>query len=168
MEKSDIRYKTYVDILKRELLPAMGCTEPIAIAYCAARARALLGCIPDSVLIEASGNIIKNVKSVIVPNTNGAKGIEAAAAAGIIAGKEELKLEVLSQVTDEEKEKLLDHMLLNQLLDSLTDTERELIEMRYFQDKTQTEVAGVMGISQVQVSRLEKKILLRMREQLVC
>ena len=64
------------------------------------------GCIPDSVLIEASGNIIKNVKSVIVPNTNGAKGIEAAAAAGIIAGKEELKLEVLSQVTDEEKEKL--------------------------------------------------------------
>lgn len=106
MEKSDIRYKTYVDILKRELLPAMGCTEPIAIAYCAARARALLGCIPDSVLIEASGNIIKNVKSVIVPNTNGAKGIEVAAAAGIIAGKEELKLEVLSQVTDEEKEKL--------------------------------------------------------------
>lgn len=106
MEKSDIRYKTYVDILKRELLSAMGCTEPIAIAYCAARARALLGCIPDSVLIEASGNIIKNVKSVIVPNTNGAKGIEAAAAAGIIAGKEELKLEVLSQVTDEEKEKL--------------------------------------------------------------
>lgn len=106
MEKSDIRYKTYVGILKRELLPAMGCTEPIAIAYCAARARALLGCIPDSVLIEASGNIIKNVKSVIVPNTNGAKGIEAAAAAGIIAGKEELKLEVLSQVTDEEKEKL--------------------------------------------------------------
>ena len=106
MEKSNIRYKTYVDILKRELLPAMGCTEPIAIAYCAARARALLGCIPDSVLIEASGNIIKNVKSVIVPNTNGAKGIEAAAAAGIIAGKEELKLEVLSQVTDEEKEKL--------------------------------------------------------------
>ena len=106
MEKSDIRYKTYVDILKRELLPALGCTEPIAIAYCAARARALLGCIPDSVLIEASGNIIKNVKSVIVPNTNGAKGIEAAAAAGIIAGKEELKLEVLSQVTDEEKEKL--------------------------------------------------------------
>lgn len=110
MEKSDIRYKTYVDILKRELLPAMGCTEPIAIAYCAARARALLGCIPDSVLIEASGNIIKNVKSVIVPNTNGAKGIEAAAAAGIIAGKEELKLEVLSQVTDEEKEKLAAYM----------------------------------------------------------
>ena len=84
----------------------MGCTEPIAIAYCAARARGLLGCIPDSVLIEASGNIIKNVKSVIVPDTNGARGIEAAAAAGIIAGKEELKLEVLSQVTAQEKEQL--------------------------------------------------------------
>ena len=106
MEKSDIRYHTYVDILSRELLPAMGCTEPIAIAYCAARARGLLGCIPDSVLIEASGNIIKNVKSVIVPNTNEARGIEAAAAAGIIAGKEELKLEVLSQVTAQEKEQL--------------------------------------------------------------
>ena len=65
---------------------------------------------------------------------------------------------------DYEKEKLLNHMLLKDLLDSLTDRERELIQMRYFQDRTQVEIAGVMGISQVQVSRLEKKILLRMRE----
>lgn len=110
MEKHDIRYQTYVAILKRELLPAMGCTEPIAIAYCAAIARSLLNCLPDTVLVEASGNIIKNVKSVIVPNTNGAKGIEAAAAAGIVAGREDLKLEVLSQVTEKEKEALAHYL----------------------------------------------------------
>lgn len=96
--------KAYEEILKYELVPAMGCTEPIAIAYCAAKARALLGELPDSVLIEASGNIIKNVKSVIVPNTDGAKGIEAAAAVGIAAGREDLELEVLSQITDTQKE----------------------------------------------------------------
>lgn len=94
---------TYIRILQEELLPAMGCTEPIAVAYCAARARAVLGRIPDQVVIEASGNIIKNVKSVIVPNTGGLKGIPAAAAAGIVAGKEELVLEVISKVTEEEK-----------------------------------------------------------------
>ena len=66
--------------------------------------------------------------------------------------------------TDTEKEKLLDHMLLEQLFEVLTDREKELIRMRYYQDRTQTEIAGVLGISQVQVSRMEKKILLRMRE----
>lgn len=96
-------YKAYETILRRELVPAMGCTEPIALAYCAAKARAALGNLPDKVLIEASGNIIKNVKSVIVPNTGGAKGIEAAAAIGITAGREDLELEVLSEITEEQK-----------------------------------------------------------------
>ena len=82
MEKQDIRYRTYVRILKEELVPAMGCTEPIAISYCAAIARKTLGCLPERTLVEASGNIIKNVKSVVVPNTGGLRGIEAAAAAG--------------------------------------------------------------------------------------
>ena len=89
MEKNSPIYKDYVEILKRELVPAMGCTEPIAIAYCAAKARAVLGGLPDQVTVAASGNIIKNVKSVIVPNTGGRKGIEAAAAIGIVAGDEE-------------------------------------------------------------------------------
>ena len=71
MEKTDRRYEMYVNILKEELVPAMGCTEPIALAYCAAKARETLGCMPDRCLVEASGNIIKNVKSVIVPNTDG-------------------------------------------------------------------------------------------------
>ena len=69
MEKNSPIYNCYVEILKRELVPAMGCTEPIAIAYCAAKARAVLGCLPDKVTIAASGNIIKNVKSVISPAT---------------------------------------------------------------------------------------------------
>lgn len=106
MDRNSVCYKTYVEILKRELVPAMGCTEPIAIAYCAAKARSVLGTMPTEVLIEVSGNIIKNVKSVIVPNSGGRRGIEAAAAVGILAGKEDLELEVLSQVTEQEIEAL--------------------------------------------------------------
>ena len=93
-------YKNY-----EKIVPAMGCTEPIALAYCAAVARKELGVLPKKVTVEASGNIIKNVKSVIVPNTDGARGIEAAAAIGIVAGREDLALEVLSKVTEEQKEK---------------------------------------------------------------
>ncbi len=99
-------YDTYIQILEEELVPAMGCTEPIAISYCAARARAVLGKLPERVVVEASGNIIKNVKSVIVPNTEGLKGIPAAAAAGIVAGKEEKILEVIADVTKEQKEEI--------------------------------------------------------------
>ena len=102
--------ETYTQILKEELLAAMGCTEPIAVAYCAAKARAVLGCMPDRVLVEASGNIIKNVKSVIVPNTGGMKGIPAAAAAGIVAGCEDLILEVISKVTPKQREEIADYL----------------------------------------------------------
>ena len=82
------------------------CTEPIALAYAAAKAREILGSIPDKVVIEASGSIIKNVKSVIVPNTNHLKGIPAAATAGIIAGRAEKELEVIAQVTESEIEQM--------------------------------------------------------------
>lgn len=99
MLSSDPRYGNYLKILQEELVPATGCTEPIAIAYGAAKARELLGVLPESVLVEASGNIIKNVKSVVVPNTNSLKGIEAAAAAGIVAGQSDKILEVISEVT---------------------------------------------------------------------
>ena len=71
MEKSDPRYRSFVQILHEELIPAMGCTEPISLAYGAAKAREVLGREPERVLVEASGNIIKNVKSVVVPNTGG-------------------------------------------------------------------------------------------------
>ena len=97
-------YKGYLSILKEELLPAMGCTEPISLAYAAALARSVLGALPERVEISVSGNILKNVKSVIVPNTGGLKGVTAAAAAGIVAGNAESKLQVLSEVTDSEKQ----------------------------------------------------------------
>ncbi len=100
MEKKDNRYSQYISILKEELVPAMGCTEPIAIAYAAAKAAEVLGQKPDKMLIEVSGNIIKNVKSVIVPHTGGLRGIQAAAAAGAIAGDADAGLEVISNVTD--------------------------------------------------------------------
>ena len=90
MQKTDTLYTAYVEVLKEELLPAMGCTEPIAIAYAAAAARRILNELPCEVCVTASGNIIKNVKSVFVPNTGGLRGIPAAAAAGIIAGHHEL------------------------------------------------------------------------------
>ena len=79
----------------------MGCTEPIAIAYCAAVSRAALGCLPDKVRIAVSGNIIKNVKSVIVPNIGNRKGLTAAAAIGILGGDEKAELEVISRVRRE-------------------------------------------------------------------
>ena len=92
----------YTAILKEELVPALGCTEPIALAYASAECRKLLGTLPEKATAECSGNIIKNVKSVIIPNTGGMKGIEAAVAAGMIGGDASLGLEVLSAVKDEE------------------------------------------------------------------
>ena len=106
MQKTEEKYGAYVQILKEELVPAMGCTEPIALAYAAAKAREVLGEMPDKVVIEASGSIIKNVKSVIVPNTDHLKGIPAAATAGIIAGKAEKELEVIASVTSEDCAKM--------------------------------------------------------------
>ena len=102
MEKTEQRYQAYLQILKEELIPAMSCTEPIAVAYAAAVARQTLGELPDRVRVGASGSMIKNVKSVIVPNTDNMKGLEAAAAAGIVAGRPEQKLEVIADVTPEE------------------------------------------------------------------
>ena len=99
-------YNAYVSILKEELLPAMGCTEPIAVAYAAAVAARELGCTPETVEIVVSGNIIKNVKSVVVPNTGGLRGLAAAAAAGIVAGDPDAQLQVISQVTAEDHKRI--------------------------------------------------------------
>ena len=110
MQKTDEKYQAYVQILKEELIPAMGCTEPIALAYAAAKAREVLGEIPDRMWIGASGSIIKNVKSVIVPNTNHLKGIPAAAAAGIVAGEAEKELEVISEVSEEKRNQIAEFL----------------------------------------------------------
>ena len=103
-------YDSYLKILEEELIPAMGCTEPIAIALAAAKAREVLGVMPEACCVQVSGNIIKNVKAVTVPNTGGLKGIEAAAAAGIVAGRADLNLEVLSQVSAEEIEAMTEYL----------------------------------------------------------
>ena len=95
-------YNAYVQVLTEELVPAMGCTEPIAVAYAAALARKTLGQIPESVEIGVSANIIKNVKSVVVPHTGGLRGIGAAAAAGIVAGNADRELQVLAEVNDQQ------------------------------------------------------------------
>ena len=96
------RDRTYTAILKEELVPALGCTEPIALAYASAECRRLLGVLPEKATAECSGNIIKNVKSVVIPNTGSLKGIEAAVAAGMIGGDPDLGLEVLSAVKAED------------------------------------------------------------------
>lgn len=110
MKRTDEKYQAYVKILEEELVPAMGCTEPIALAYAAAKARETLGCLPDRVEIGASGSIIKNVKSVIVPNTGHLKGIPAAAAAGIVAGDASRELEVIADVSEEETKAIAEYL----------------------------------------------------------
>ena len=102
MNYCDSCYKKYLQILHEELQPAMGCTEPIALAYAAAKARAVLGALPERLVVEVSGNIIKNVKSVVIPHTGGLRGIPAAVAAGAVAGNPEGELEVISHVSEEE------------------------------------------------------------------
>jgi len=93
------QYRNYCSILKTELIPALGCTEPIALAYAAAALRDALGCRPDSITAACSGNIIKNVQGVIVPGTNDLRGVRASVIMGLLAGKSECKLEVLSGAT---------------------------------------------------------------------
>ena len=100
----------YIRILREELRPAMGCTEPIAIAYAAAKARDVLGAMPDRLLAEVSGNIVKNVKSVVIPHTGGLRGIPAAVAAGCAAGDAGAELSVLSQVTSAQTEEIADYL----------------------------------------------------------
>ena len=104
MELSENDFKNYTAILREELIPAMGCTEPIAIAYAAAMTRKLLGEMPIRITVNCSGNIIKNVKGVTVPNSGGQKGIEVAAILGMVGGDPDKKLEVIAGVTDEDRE----------------------------------------------------------------
>lgn len=110
MISTEAKYKQYLQILREELIPAMGCTEPIALAYAAAKARAVLGDMPEKIDIVISGNIIKNVKSVVVPNTGGLKGITAAIAAGAAIGNADKQLEVLSEVKSEEIPRITEFM----------------------------------------------------------
>ena len=110
MDRNDLRYAAYTRLIHYELRPAMGCTEPIAVAYACAKARALLGCLPKRVEMVVSGNIIKNVKSVVVPNTGGRRGLKTSAAAGVTAADESLELECLSRLNDADRQAIDDYL----------------------------------------------------------
>ena len=116
-------YQTYVDILNEELMPAMGCTEPIAIAYCASLVKDTLKALPSEVIIKVSGNIIKNVKSVVVPHTNGMQGIKAAAGIGLLGGDSSKELEVIAHIPKEIIAKLPEY--LNNTKISVEDVDNE-------------------------------------------
>ncbi|MDO5424474.1 MAG: L-serine ammonia-lyase, iron-sulfur-dependent, subunit alpha [Eubacteriales bacterium] len=135
MQREDMVYQAYVKILEEELIPAMGCTEPIAIAYASAKAREVLGSLPERTVVQASGSIIKNVKSVIVPNTEHLKGIPAAAAAGIIGGKAEKELEVIADVTKEQARQMREYL-------EESDIQVEYLDDGHVFDLIVTEYAG--------------------------
>jgi L-cysteine desulfidase len=124
--------REYIEILESELVPALGCTEPIAIAYAAAKARETLGLFPERIELCCSGNIIKNVKGVVVPNSGGLRGVDAAAVLGVVGGDAALELEVLSGVTPEHIAKT-----------------RELISKGYFSCKLQENVENLYIVAAV-------------------
>ena len=131
MERQDKVYQDLVAILHKELIPAMGCTEPVAVAYAGALARELLGSVPQRVEVKASGNLVKNVKSVIVPNTGGLKGIPAAVAAGIIAGDAGRELEVIASVPEDKKPAMAEYVEHTPIAVTLSDSGRVLdLEIR--------------------------------------
>ena len=104
MRKENWTQEQYAALLREELRPALGCTEPVSIALCAAAMTKALGCMPERILVQCSRNILKNAKGVVVPNSGGMKGIDVAAALGAIVGAPERGLEVLTGVTPEQIE----------------------------------------------------------------
>lgn len=153
-------YNTYVHILEEELIPAMGCTEPIAIAYAASIARAALGMLPEHVEIHVSGNIIKNVKSVIVPHTGGLHGIEAAVAAGLVAGDQQRELEVIADVTEEQIKQIKAYLEQTEITVAQAETERVFeIDLRAEKDGRRVQVKIVNGHTNVVLVRRNEEIL---------
>jgi L-cysteine desulfidase len=155
MDMKDPKYGNYLQILREELVPAMGCTEPAAIAYAAALARKELDRNPDRVLLEVSGNIIKNVKSVVVPNTGGLKGLKAAAAAGIIAGRPEKKLELISEFTEEQKKAVESYLGSARIETRMADTDR-IFEISVTEYAGDSWAKAVIVDSHTNLVRLEK------------
>ena len=125
MVRGDALYQQFVAILKEELRPAMGCTEPIALAYAGAKAREVLGVMPERIDVLVSGNIIKNVKSVVVPNTGGLRGIASAVCAGVVAGDASKQLEVIASVSREKQLALKEYM--GEVTINISPAESELV-----------------------------------------
>ncbi|MGN0205143.1 MAG: L-serine ammonia-lyase, iron-sulfur-dependent, subunit alpha, partial [Coprococcus sp.] len=153
-------YKAYVSILEEELIPAMGCTEPIAIAYAAAIAKAALGSLPEKTEISVSGNIIKNVKSVIVPHTGGLHGIEAAVAAGLVAGNARRELEVIADATEAEIANIAEYLKTADIQVSRAETERIFeIDIKVFAAENSASVRIVDGHTNVVLVKKNDEIL---------
>ncbi|MCD8037321.1 MAG: L-serine ammonia-lyase, iron-sulfur-dependent, subunit alpha [Clostridiales bacterium] len=166
-------YENYLQILSSELIPALGCTEPIAIAYAAAKVREALGKMPESITVDCSGNIIKNVKGVTVPNSGGLKGIDVAAVLGVVGGAADKKLEVLNSVTKEDIEKtkeLVAHGFckcgliegkenLDIIIKAVAGDESALVEIRTFHTNVvRIEKNGEVVFSKDDEAQGEKKI----------
>ncbi|MEG1527973.1 MAG: L-serine ammonia-lyase, iron-sulfur-dependent, subunit alpha [Clostridia bacterium] len=134
MLKSDAKYKAYCHILSKELVAAFGCTEPIALAYCASVARETLGKLPTKCSLSVCGNIIKNAKSVVVPNTKGLKGIKVSLVAGLIAGNFSDKLEVLSHINDGQRQKIDEYLLKDNISISPSSSSKQLYIELFVQD----------------------------------
>ncbi len=162
MQRGDQLYQQFVQILKEELRPAMGCTEPIALAYAAAKAREVLGVLPDRVKARVSGNIIKNVKSVVVPNTGGLRGIPAAICAGIVAGDAGKELQVISAVTDGQRHEL--RRFLDSTPIDIAPSESELvfdIDLTLFAGAGQAQVRIINHHTNIVLVRKNDEILLK-------
>lgn len=141
MDKSDPRYAAYLHILEEELLPAMGCTEPIAVAYAAAISREILGELPQRIKVTVSGNILKNVKSVIVPNTGGLRGVGASVAAGVVAGIAEKELEVIALVSPAQITAMAEYLAATSIEVAVADTEQIFyIEVAAFSEEKHSRV----------------------------
>ena len=163
MEKADERYAAYIATLEEELIPAMGCTEPIAIALAAARARDLAGGLPDRMELEVSGSIVKNAKSVVVPHTGGLKGIEAAAAAGAVAGRADAWLEVLAQVGEAEQEAIAAYLAKAPIAVTRADTDLDFdLTVRAFRAAEGREHSG-----EVRIAEFHTNIVCEQRDGLV-
>mgnify|MGYP007015075683 CR=1 FL=1 len=143
-------YDEYLAILREEIVPALGCTEPIAIAYAAAKARSILGALPEHIHVSCSGNIIKNVKAVIVPTTGNMKGIETSAVLGAVGGDPDKKLEVLTDVTPEDlaltRELLRKKICTVSLLEGVSNLQI-IVEMTAGNDSSLVEIAFSHTIS---------------------
>lgn len=148
--------KEYENILKEELIPAQGCTEPIAIAYAAAKAKQLLGQVPKKVTLVVSGNIVKNVKSVTVPNTGGLKGIEASAAAGFIGGDADAVLEVVAHIPEEKLSEIGDYLSKNSITVQVAPEEKGNFYIDLTASAGENQVRIVLETYHTNITRIEK------------
>ena len=166
MKKEDPLYRAYLEILKEELVPAMGCTEPVALALAGAKARDALGKQPERVLVEASRNIIKNVKSVVVPNTGGLKGIKAAVSAGIVAGDAERNLEAIAGISAEQRRLIAAFLEKTPIEVKMADTQRVLeISITLYAGESWTRIHIIDAHTNIVLIEKDGKILFSKEEK---